>query len=84
MVGFFLLNQMAAHTKLAHPVLFDRSMVSKKTDSGWLKSYGWYARLVDLSGGVQNLKLMESMNVHQFLHLLAIRSAEIKAANPKS
>lgn len=45
--------------------------------------FGWYGHILFLSGGVENIKLVEKMNLYDFLTALSYRIAQNEALNDK-
>ena len=48
-----------------------------------LAKFGWYGHILFLAGGVENIKLVEKMNLYDFLTALSYKIAQNEALNDK-
>lgn len=65
----------------AHPSIYAEVTTKKPTkkgDSSYLMRYGWFAQIVSLGNNVPSeIERLKTLNVHDFMILLAVKSAEL-------
>lgn len=49
---------------------------SSKKGSDHLAAFGWYGKILWVSSGVENIKLVENMNCYEFARALSFKMAE--------